>query len=361
MPAPTYPEQLDEKVKYQAQLLAPFNPPKATVFASTPWHYRMRSEFRMWHEGDDLHYVMFDQTTKQKQFIEQHDLACPLINQLMPALKTQLADAPILRRKLFQVEFLTSTLNQAVISLIYHRPLTDDWSAAIESLTEALKPLCPDLHLIGRSKKQQITCDQNWILEQVQVNQSTLHYQQMENSFTQPNAQINQAMLNWAANLPHPSGRDLLELYCGNGNFSIALAPYFRQILATELASSSIKSAQFNMQHNQISNMAVARLSAHELTQAIQKVRPFRRLSHVNLDDYDFSTVLVDPPRAGMDEQSCRQVQTYERIIYISCNPVTLARDLEILTQTHRIEASALFDQFPQTPHIESGVYLIKR
>ncbi|VEI47353.1 tRNA (uracil-5-)-methyltransferase [Actinobacillus equuli] len=71
---------------------------------------------------------------------------------------------------------------------------------------------------------------------------------------------------------------------------------------------------------------------------------------------YDF----VDPPRAGLDQDTLNMVQAYERILYISCNPHTLADNLQQLTQTHRIERAALFDQFPYTHHVESGVWLIR-
>ena len=79
------------------------------------------------------------------------------------------------------------------------------------------------------------------------------------------------------------------------------------------------------------------------------------------LDDYDFSTVLVDPPRAGLDADSCDQLSEYPRIVYISCNPDTLAVNLEQLTRTHRIVRFALFDQFPFTHHCECGVLLERR
>ena len=76
------------------------------------------------------------------------------------------------------------------------------------------------------------------------------------------------------------------------------------------------------------------------------------------LDDYDFSTVFVDPPRAGLDEATIRLVRRFDHIIYVSCNPETLARDLATLTQTHAVLSAAIFDQFPHTEHVESGVVL---
>ncbi|TOJ95044.1 tRNA (uridine(54)-C5)-methyltransferase TrmA, partial [Vibrio parahaemolyticus] len=69
-----------------------------------------------------------------------------------------------------------------------------------------------------------------------------------------------------------------LELYCGNGNFSLALAQNFDRVLATELAKPSVVSAQYNIAANKIDNVQILRLSAEEFTQAIEGKREFRRL-----------------------------------------------------------------------------------
>ena len=92
-------------------------------------------------------------------------------------------------------------------------------------------------------------------------------------------------------------------------------------------------------------------------------VREFRRLrdAGVDLKAYDFQTVFVDPPRAGMDAESCAMVQRFDRIVYISCNPATLKDNLQQLSQTHAVRRFALFDQFPYTPHTEAGVLLERR
>ena len=88
-----------------------------------------------------------------------------------------------------------------------------------------------------------------------------------------------------------------------------------------------------------------------------------RRLQQdgIDLAAYDFDTVFVDPPRAGIDAATLALIARYPRILYISCNPETLAANLHTLSQTHRIRACALFDQFPFTPHIESGVVLVRK
>ena len=103
------------------------------------------------------------------------------------------------------------------------------------------------------------------------------------------------------------------------------------------------------------------RLSAEELTQALNEVRPFRRLAGIDLKSYSFGSVFVDPPRAGMDPDTCELTRRFERILYISCNPETLAQNIAQLADTHRIERCALFDQFPYTHHMEAGVLLVRR
>ena len=165
-------------------------------------------------------------------------------------------------------------------------------------------------------------------------------------------------MLSWASDCLRDSRGDLIELYCGNGNFTAVLAQHFERVLATEIARISVNSALENFKSNQIDNVTVARLSSEELTQALNREREFRRLAEVDLDSYNFSTIFVDPPRAGLDAGTEKLVTEFDNILYISCNPDSLIQNLKSITQTHKIQKVALFDQFPWTNHIESGVYL---
>jgi len=219
------------------------------------------------------------------------------------------------------------------------------------------------IKLIGRSRGQKFVLSDEFVVEELTVFDRKYQYKQIESSFTQPNAQVCQKMLEWACNAAQQSDKDLLELYCGNGNFTLPLSTRFRRALATELAKSSVYAAEWNIEQNGIDNIQVARLSAEEFTQAFNGERTFRRLQEANIDlsTYDFDTVFVDPPRAGIDDETLKLLQRFERIIYISCNPDTLHDNLKQLSQTHKIAKFALFDQFPYTHHVESGVLLEKR
>ena len=357
-----YDEQLADKKAYVERTFAAFDTPALEVYPSPPSHYRQRCEFRIWHEEDDLFYAMFEvdpENPKNKRVVrlDQFPVASAHINELMPKLRDAFLASDELRRRLFQVEFLTTLSGQALVTLIYHRPLGDAWEAEARALEKAL-----DIMIIGRSRKQRLVLTQDHVWERLTVDGRTLHYQQVENSFTQPNAHICQTMLSWAKEATQGrQAEDLVELYCGNGNFTIALAENFRRVLATEISRTSVASANVNLEANGVTNAHVARMSAEEFALALKGEKEGRRVAEMALDEYDFSTVLVDPPRAGLDEQSCQQISEYAQIVYISCNPATLAENLTLLTKTHDIERFALFDQFPFTHHCECGVLLTRR
>ena len=357
-----YDEQLAEKQAYVESTFAAFDPPALEVYPSPPSHYRQRCEFRIWHEEDDLFYAMFEvdpENPKNKRVVrlDQFPVASAHINELMPKLRDAFLASDELRRRLFQVEFLTTLSGQALVTLIYHRPLGDAWEAEARALESAL-----GIMIIGRSRKQRLVLTRDHVWERLTVDGRTLHYQQVENSFTQPNAHICQTMLGWAKEATQGrQAEDLVELYCGNGNFTIALAENFRRVLATEISRTSVASANVNLEANGVTNAHVARMSAEEFALALKGEKEGRRVAEMALDEYDFSTVLVDPPRAGLDEQSCQQISEYAQIVYISCNPATLAENLTLLTKTHDIERFALFDQFPFTHHCECGVLLTRR
>ncbi len=355
-----YEEQLSAKQQEMNELFAELKVPEFEVYRSEPINYRQRAEFRVWHEGQDLYYIMFDQDTRQKFKVEYFPVASELINQLMVALLDAVREQQPLRERLFQVDFLATLSGEAVISLLYHKQLDEQWQQQAQQLKVTLSRVCP-VNIIGRAKKQKLIIGQDFVTEQLSVGDKQFTYQQVENSFTQPNAKVNEQMLLWAQQATKDKGGDLVELYCGNGNFSIALAQNFDRVLGTEISKTSVKSAQINIAQNNIDNIDIIRMSSEEFSQAMNNERKFRRLENFDLSSYGYDTVLVDPPRAGLDPDSVELVSRFNDIIYISCNPETLKDNLKTLLNTHKIQSIALFDQFPYTHHVETGVILTRR
>lgn len=352
-----YQTQLDEKAARITAQFASFQPPSLEVFPSQPSHYRMRAEFKIWHENNVANYAMYQPGEYKKPFIiDAFPVGNHLINELMPKVLSAVNAEELLSKRLFQVEFLTTLSDEAVITLIYHRPLSDDWE-------EKARQLAADLNVsvIGRSRKQKRVIGQDFVIESLQVNNTNYRYQQVETGFTQPNAKVCEAMLSWAQNHTRGLDGDLLELYCGNGNFTIPLAECFSKVLATEISKTSVNSALYNLALNGTENVGIVRMSSEEFSEAMDGVRSFRRLKDVQLDDYNFSTIFVDPPRAGLDPHTTDIVKRFDNILYISCNPDTLAENLASICETHDIKNLALFDQFPYTHHAECGVLLQRK
>lgn len=364
----SYTEQFTYKQNFLKNLLSPFFDGDLDAFSSPEKHYRMRAEFRIWHDGPATFHIMFDKSTKQQYRVDQLPAASILINDAMQAVMTFLNsgtdDAKELRTKLFQVDYLSSTSGEIVISLLYHKALNDEWQASAQTLKSTLGDTlsnCANVDIIGRARKVKRLVNRDYINEALEINQQHYTFKQVENSFTQPNAAINIDMIEWVSKHSVSKDSDLLELYCGAGNFSVPLSHYFRNVLATEISKTSVNAAQENITSNQINNLKIARLSSEEFVEAYNKTREFNRLAEINLDDYDFKTVLVDPPRAGLDDGTLDLISRFDTIIYVSCNPNTLIDNLKSLNKTHEVVKAALFDQFPFTEHIESGLILKRK
>ena len=354
-----YDTLLDEKVQRVSALLDPYSPPEPEVFPSGKNAFRMRAEFRVWHEGDNLNYVMFRPDDRKTPVpITQFPIACQAIQELMPVLMAKLKTNSILRQRLFQVEFLSTLSGEMLVTLVYHRKLDDQWAVQAHTLGQDLS-----IGVIGRSRKQKVVIANSYVTEVLGIFDAQFSFRQYEQAFTQPNANVNIKMIEWACNCADGLTEDLLELYCGNGNFTLPLAGRFTQIIATELSKTSIRAARENLEANGIENVEMIRLSAEEVTEAMAGKREFRRLASLPkpLAEYNLNTVFVDPPRAGLDEHTEKMVTGFDSIIYISCNPESLAANLKTIHKTHTIEKFALFDQFPYTHHMECGVFLQRR
>lgn len=359
-----YDELLAGKVADTRALFAPFDAPEPDVFTSTPTGYRLRAEFRVWHEGDDLNYVMFRRDDPRTPVpVTVFPPAAPIIQALMPVLRDRLKRSGTLRRKLFQVEFLATLSGQMLVTLAYHRKLDEQWQDAVAQLRTALAADFPELSFVGRSRKQKLVVGADHVLETLPIDGREYQYRQYEQAFTQPNGRVNIHMIEWACDRAAQCSGDLLELYCGNGNFTLPLSTRFANVIATELSKTSVKAARENIAANGIDNIQLIRLSAGETAEAMAGVRAFRRLADLPqpLGDYALQTIFVDPPRAGLDDGTVAMAAGFEHILYISCNPHTLAANLETLARTHEIRRFALFDQFPYTHHMECGVHLVRR
>ena len=350
-----YSGQLADKIALNQERFKEFYKGDISIFESPDAHYRSRSEFKLWHEGDAIYYAMNNATKDGVVFVEE----CPQVNQhiaaLMPKLLKLLKEKDI-DFKLFGVDFLSASSGEIVVSLLYHRRLDEAWKSEAEAIAAELK-----IDIIGRSRKQKVVIGKDYVTEKLTLRDKEYLFRHIENSFTQPNATVNEKMIQWARDQFSSAKGDLLELYCGAGNFTIPFANQFNKVLATEISKSSINAAKENMKLNGVTNIEFLRMDVEDFVGALDGVREYRRMKDVDINSYSIESIFVDPPRSGMDDRSCEFASRYDHILYISCNPETLHRDLERLTQTHDVVSMAIFDQFPYTHHVEMGVKLLKK
>jgi len=164
--------------------------------------------------------------------------------------------------------------------------------------------------------------------------------------FTQVNTAINRQMINRVIDVLALTKEDrVLDLFCGLGNFTLPLARYSGHVVGIEGDLPLVNHAQENARLNNISNVD------------FYKADLFGDLSAEPWVKQTFTKVLLDPSRAGAAEVLAWMPKWKpECIVYVSCNPATLARDAGILVNDlgYRLEKAGVMDMFPQTAHVES-------
>jgi tRNA (uracil-5-)-methyltransferase len=270
-------------------------------------------------------------------------VARPIISDLMPKLLNSINNEDELNNKLFQINFRANSSNKVLVTLIYHKKLDEKIKDHAESLSETLK-----ISVILRSKND-IFYTHDALLED-HVKSLNIKLYQSDHSFYQPNHFHMPEMVKKVISfLKEP--KDLLELYCGSGTFTLPLSKYFNKVYATENNRQSIRCIEKSLNAMSIENINFSRLSDEEISEAFYG-KVFRRMKGIDLNQYNFSHILVDPPRSGLSENVINLTERFKNIIYVSCNYETYLRDINDLNN-FKVKNIEIFDQFPNTKHLE--------
>ena len=170
-------------------------------------------------------------------------------------------------------------------------------------------------------------------------------------AFTQVNSDVNELMIKTVTERAELTENDtVLDLYSGIGNFSIPLSKLAKEVLGVEISKNSVKLAKKNAKANSADNLIFQNASSEDAVQIL------------NEEGENFDLVVLDPPREGAKDVIEGIVGlSPEKVIYISCDPATLARDLKRFDKLgYKIIKVRPFDMFPQTFHIESITLLEK-
>ena len=169
-------------------------------------------------------------------------------------------------------------------------------------------------------------------------------------SFVQPNPEQNQKLKQTLKSLvKETKAKNCLELFAGWGNFSFELAELVENLVCVELNPYAVELARIYQKELKASNIRFIQSPCEKYLESVIKRQK------------EFDLVILDPPRSGARKESALLTQLLpQHIIYISCEPTTLARDLKILADFYELKKIILLDMFPQTFHIES-ISLLKR
>ncbi len=170
--------------------------------------------------------------------------------------------------------------------------------------------------------------------------------------FVQANWEINLRLISYVREIARPSGEEeVLDLHCGMGNFLLPLGTKAFGGLGVDTDHRAIGDARYNLKAWGLKNLRVEVMSALEALMELFK------------NAETFPVVLLDPPRGGCKEliRFLPDIAT-DRLVYVSCDPPTLARDLRLLRERgFEIESIRAFDMFPQTYHLESATLLVRK
>lgn len=191
------------------------------------------------------------------------------------------------------------------------------------------------------------------IVEELQVAGTKLSFKISPSSFFQPNTVQAEKLYNAAMALIEPLQPQIVyDLYCGTGTLGMAASRFAKQVIGIELSPESVLDAEENLERNAIHNCTFYQGDVGKVLTRLAAKSPLRA-----------DVVIVDPPRAGLDPLALHHLKNLmpSAILYISCNPLTQAENIEELVQYgYRVAALQPVDQFPHTQHIENIALLVR-
>lgn len=311
--------------------------------ATDPWHYRRRARLSArWVEAKGRVLVGFRE--KQGRFVADIQ-NCRILH---PAFSERLQSLSALLERLSvadavpQIEIASGDESAAMV-IRHLRPLNADdvmrlktWSQEHE-IAIYLQPKGPDT-------VHRLWPEQHRLSYRLPEFETELEFHPQH--FVQVNAALNRRLVERAIELlaPQPHER-VLDLFCGLGNFTLPLARRAGQVTGVEGSAELIAAARANAQANGIENV---QFDVADLTEDVSTKPWFIE---------KFDAALIDPPRSGaLEILPLIAVSGARRVVYVSCNPATLARDAAELVRSHgyRLVSAGIADMFPHTAHVES-------
>jgi 23S rRNA (uracil1939-C5)-methyltransferase len=299
---------------------------EASIINEDPWNYRLRAQYKVSEEGLGFHKKGTNEVVKID--------CCMLMND---KINEYLQGAHSILKGVKAQEFHVTGSSELIARLITKK------KAFSQKESERLGRKLMDSGLSGlvieRGREELLCLGKT----HVSLDLSGLRYTVSPMSFVQSNWRLNQEVVKKVGEVLAPlKSKRVLDLYSGAGNFSLTLAPE-AEVTAVEGSRYAIDDGNRNIEINSIDNYRFECSSSEKF-----KLK----------GEYDI--LIIDPPRPGVRFRLIKKILELapEKILYISCNPSTFARDLKRLSERYDIESIRMIDFFPQTFHIEAMALL---
>jgi len=342
-----YPEQLQWKESLFRESLirqCGLDPDKilAIVPAEDEWNYRSRVQVKCYNSAAGFVTGFYRPKSHFVVSIHQCPIIAPELNILLMQLRN-IIDSTVYASQIQQIDLAVDD-NRKCMAIIHYsgRDLS-----AFSELISGIK-IAADLFIMARSKDKLVNIQGDGTLC-IKVDHPPIKLEYGAGGFAQINLEQNRSLVKTVLDLAELTGHEqVLDLYCGMGNFSFSLARQAKHVIGIEDSAVSIKMARRNKHQNKIENVDFYKRSAEGALSFFLQQQPI-------------DVLVLDPPRSGAVVTMHELLETpVNRVLYVSCDPQTLARDLKILVKGgYALVSSQPLDMFPQTHHCES-VSLLK-
>ncbi len=359
-----YQEQLTLKEKETAKLLKPYVRLEGIIGMEQPERYRNKVNAAFTHDRqgkplsgvykEGTHYIIPIEECVLEN--EKADAIIASIRSLLPSFKIKTFDEDtgygLLRHVMVRVAHATG---QIMVVLVLGSPILPSKN----NFVKALLKLHPDITTIvinvNEKKTSMVLGDNGQVIYGKGYIEDVLcgiHFKISPKSFYQVNSVQTEKLYHKAMEYAGLTGREtVLDTYCGIGTIGLIAAGKARNVIGVELNGDAVKDAVANARRNKIKNVDFYQMDAGEFM--VQMAEQGERVD----------TVFMDPPRTGSDEVFLDALVKLapDKVVYISCSPETLARDLEYMTKRgYRAARGICVDMFPFCGHVET-VVLIQR
>lgn len=329
------------------------------VGSNLEFNYRNRSQLQVRNYEDGLHVCMLKEnsniTVPVSNCLVQKNVINEVNEKILGIMKSMHVDAYNNKNKSGLVRFITVRANkkdECLVCIVCYKHDDIIKSLAKEVLNipqvkgvyESINSNVKDSEILG--DKTTHLCGDEYIIETL----GNIKYQIYPTTFFQLNSEQAEKLYNIVLKNCKLSRKEtVLDAYCGVGSIGLFIAKMAKEVIGIESNKDSIESAKKNAILNKITNATFYDGDAAKL------------LPKLLNDGKKFDVIVVDPPRTGLSDDFLKSLldSNVKRIIYVSCNPSTLAKNLEVLREKYKVMSIAPVDLFPQTSLIESVCQLV--